>query len=133
MRNFIGFLALMWLIAVTVLLILPGKDLPELDLFGILTDKVIHASVYAGVVLLFSFYVLMGEERYRTMLIYVCLFAILHGIIMEFVQKYFAVNRAFDVLDMLADAIGCVIAFGISKKVFSKKISPCRNRGRNQN
>lgn len=40
---------------------------------------------------------------------------------MEFVQKYFTVNRAYDEVDMVFDAIGSLVAYGFSLKFFAKK------------
>ena len=52
------------------------------------------------------------------------LFAILwlvYGIAMEFVQQNFIPNRSFDVGDIIADGVGCVIGFLFSRKRYIKK------------
>ena len=47
--------------------------------------------------------------------------AVLYGIIMEFVQKYFVPGRSCDVKDMLADAAGCGVGLVYSISRYIKK------------
>lgn len=49
------------------------------------------------------------------------LLCLCYGIGMEFVQKYFIPNRSFDVTDMMADGIGCVIGIVLSARWYIKK------------
>lgn len=102
------------MIVVTVLLLLPATEIPEIDLFGYLTDKVIHAGVYGLVVLLFGW----PAPQYLTRTV---ILSIVHGIAMEFGQKYLTVNRSFDVWDMVADAAGCLLAMALVKGLKKNK------------
>jgi len=43
-----------------------------------------------------------------------------YGIAMELVQKYFVPYRSFDLIDILADGVGCFIGYLISVKRFVK-------------
>ena len=43
---------------------------------------------------------------------------VVYGIAMEIVQKYFIPFRSFDIGDIIADAIGCVVGYLISIKKF---------------
>lgn len=43
-----------------------------------------------------------------------------YGILMELVQKYFIPYRSFDIIDILADGVGCVMGYFISLKRFVK-------------
>ena len=64
----------------------------------------------------------------------IALLIIIYGILMEYAQKYWASDRAFDLIDILFDSIGSI--FGvlvINNRYTYKKIGPDRNRGRNQN
>jgi hypothetical protein len=40
---------------------------------------------------------------------------------MEFVQKYWVINRSFDEMDMVADAIGCFLALIVSYQWLKRK------------
>ena len=51
-----------------------------------------------------------GLKATKKLLIYLAIASALYGVAMEYVQKYFAIDRDFDYYDMLADAAGCVIA-----------------------
>jgi VanZ family protein len=39
-----------------------------------------------------------------------------YGVLMEFVQHFFVSNRSFDLGDIGADAVGCLIGFFLSRK-----------------
>jgi len=47
----------------------------------------------------------------RIFFLRITLIIISYGILMEFVQKFFASERSFDITDMIADAVGAIIAF----------------------
>jgi len=135
MKKAVMIAALLFFVAVNVLLVLPAEELPELSFLGFLTDKFQHAFVYGLMCLLFSgIFLVSGNYRRRTYVM-ISLLAVTHGVAMEFVQEFFTENRAFDVWDMVADAIGVVVSYMIVVGVIipRKKIGPCRNRGRNQN
>jgi VanZ family protein len=46
---------------------------------------------------------------------------IFYGIAMELVQKYFIPFRSFDLGDILADGIGCIVGFFYSIKKFKPR------------
>ncbi len=52
---------------------------------------------------------------------------------MEFVQKFFAVQRSFDIIDILFDTLGSLVGMVAIRQYMFKKIGPNENRGRNQN
>jgi len=126
--------ALFWLIFTTVLLCLPGSAFPKENWFDkIWLDKWIHVALFATLVFLWCQIVsgLPPDKRRRYWQI--AFYFFLYGIIMEFIRKFFIPNRSFDLGDIIADGVGCVVGgIRINKKVY-KKIDPCRNRGRNQN
>ena len=118
--------AIVWFCIIFILLVLPGRDLPKEDfLSGIYFDKWVHAGLFGGLVFLFSFPFKKTIPANRKFYISIVLFAILYGVIMEFVQKYFTVDRDFDVNDMIADAVGAIIGYFffrlIAKKVVKNK------------
>jgi VanZ family protein len=102
------YLIFSWLsiLIVTILLVLPNDSFPEVKGFVDL-DKVIHIIIFAG--LMFNFY--MWKPRYK---IHFLIGGIVYGILMEFIQEYWCVNRSFAVADMVADAIGAVLGLWIA-------------------
>jgi len=114
---------LLWVIAefvlVFVLLSLPGNDLNDHTswISKIMAlpyaDKVVHMGLFGSLALsLFFHFELLTDTRYKTtrakaIALIIC---ILYGIGMEYYQKYFVPSRGFEVLDMLADAMGALCA-----------------------
>ena len=76
-------------------------------------DKVIHVGLFGSLALsIFSHFeqyskISFQSIRTKALSLIVC---ILFGIGMEYYQKYFVPSRSFDVIDMLADAIGALLA-----------------------
>ena len=128
--------AIIWFITSTILLVLPGDDLPSNGIFGIQNfDKLVHLGMFSLLTILFAFpFAKAGiESKALTKKIFtIAIAVVIYGIVMEFVQEYWAINRAFDLSDMLFDSIGSVLG-GVAILIFGKKIGPDRNQGRNQN
>jgi hypothetical protein len=126
---------LLWVIAefvlVFILLSLPGNDLNDHTswISKIMAlpyaDKVVHMGLFGSLALsLFFHFEMLTNTRYKTtrakaLALIIC---ILYGIGMEYYQKYYVPTRGFDVLDMLADAIGALGALPLfqllGKKLF---------------
>ena len=122
-----------WTLLIFILLIIPQEDIPGDDIFSITDfDKLVHAVLFGVFVWLWAnWYRGRGKVQVRnTVTVIITITACIYGIAMEFFQKYFT-NRQFDDGDILADIIGALAG----ALIFSwfKKISPYRNRGRNQN
>jgi len=117
--------AIAWLALCTWLLVLPGSALPKNDWLGKLwLDKWIHLGLFAFMVFLWCWY-LSSSTRHRTKLrmlfTLIALLCLMYGIGMEFVQKYFVVNRSFDGGDIAADAAGCLSGWWYSGRRYIKK------------
>ncbi len=127
-----------WLIISTILLLLPGDDLPSTGFFGIENfDKIVHLGMFALLTFLFSLPFLKlysTKSGLKKASISIALLIIIYGILIEYAQKYWASDRAFDLIDIIFDSIGSIIGLLIiNSKIAYKKIGPDRNRGRNQN
>ncbi len=121
-------------------------------------DKIIHALIFA--VLVFMFCRPIQLKGFLTNLVTKIYFLIailgtVYGFVMELIQKWFIPGRAFEGLDILADAVGCFIGYFVAKTIvkrqkpptaddlqkqllgmmdkYVKKEGPDRNQGRNQN
>jgi len=44
-----------------------------------------------------------------------------YGIGMEFVQRYLVINRSFDMGDIVADSVGCLMGWWYSSRRYIKK------------
>jgi len=110
-------LAIGWSVVIFVLLALPGSALPKEQGFSIPNfDKLVHIGLFGGFVLLWSlYYSTTGRSQKKLLRIFFIIFliAVVYGIGMEFVQKYFIPGRDYDEADMVADMIGAGIAYGL--------------------
>jgi len=92
-------------------------------------DKLVHAFLF-GVLAWLILQALVNRKTITPkILIAVFLIVSLYGAAMEFYQDYFT-TREFESMDIAADTLGAALVLAWSRY---KKISPYRNRGRNQN
>jgi len=113
--------AFLWFILIFILLIIPGKNLPEVTFLDkIYFDKWVHITLFAVQVHL-SYTALKKIYPFSSpVFLNAALYAWLYGIAMEFVQKYWVPNRSFDITDIIADGVGCFIAYLIFRKKYKK-------------
>ena len=104
--------AIIWFVITTILLVLPGPDIPTVNFLDVIYfDKWVHAGLFGGLTLFFSYPFLKAKRATKKLLIYIAILSALYGVAMEYVQKYIAIDRDFDYYDMLADAAGCFISY----------------------
>lgn len=107
--------AFLWLIFTIVLLILPGSAFPEeTPLPELPIDKLIHIVLFF--LLVWFFCRGMGlknnnlsKTQKNGFLIFIA--ASLLGLLLEFVQKEYIPNRAFEIADVYADTAGAFFGF----------------------
>lgn len=92
-------------------------------------DKIMHMALFGSLAISIFFhfeiskYHALKSTRAKALALIVC---IVYGIALEYYQKYYAPSRGFEVLDMLADAVGAICAlplFELLKNRFSKYFS----------
>ena len=111
--------ALVWLIIMSVLFFLPGSALPkEHWLDAIHFDKWVHVGLFAVLVFLWRSSFNQEFKNYNWMLL---LSALLYGLAVEFIQKYWVPNRSFDLYDVLADSIGSVVGLFVWLRYIKNK------------
>ena len=104
---------------------LPGQDLPEIHwVEKINFDKIVHLGLFTVLVFIFSYpfkkFDYTNAKRSKWF-IYITLLSISYGIAIEFIQKYFVINRSCDIIDIAADIIGSFIGYAIVKWWFKNK------------
>ncbi len=106
--------SVVWFIITVVLMTLPGSTLPKSHFFDVIhMDKWVHIGMFSILVYL----VLLGINAFSAnssaaVLLLVPLAGVAYGTAMEFVQKYWVSNRSFDLWDIVADSVGCFLAYG---------------------
>ncbi len=117
-----------WFIIANILFFLPGEDLPEVTFLDkIFFDKWVHIGLFAGLVFLTAYPFIKEGICNKMLLIKIITFFVIYGVLVEFIQKYFASDRSFDYTDMIADACGCIAGSLFSMWVvrrFAKKNKP---------
>ncbi len=105
-------------VLIFILLSMPGSDIQGTSWISIIlhlpfADKIIHMGLFGSLALsLFSHLeqysnISFRSTRTKALSLILC---IVFGIGMEFYQKYFVPSRGFEVGDMLADAMGALLA-----------------------
>ena len=108
------FFPLCWTLFTVALLCMPGSMVPGTGIFGIPNlDKIVHVILFGSNVLFWGLHYREGGRsrlQLRPIFLITTVFAIVLGVMMEYVQLYFVPNRSFDVGDIMADAAGAVLA-----------------------
>ena len=116
--------AYLWAILTTFLCGTNGNNIPQFsfkDLFGI--DKLAHMLLFGTETFLIATATQKLNDDKNSFLIIFPAFLIgtVFGIIIEILQATLFTNRSFDYLDMLANTIGCNLAWLILIWKFNKK------------
>src|SRR4051794_9857636 len=100
--------ATVWLVTSIFLLAIPGNDLPHSRFFDIpFFDKFVHFGMFFLLTALFSypfFYLDTDESIVKVWFYRIAVYVIAYGILMEFVQKFLANGRSFDLADIVFDS-----------------------------
>lgn len=94
-----------WTISL-ILFSLPGSAFPSSGwMQWIHFDKIIHIGLFAGLFIAWAYPCIdKKNSNYRFLLIWTLL--VVYGILVEFMQDNWIVNRSFELMDWVADIIG---------------------------
>jgi VanZ family protein len=115
-----------WFFLVLILLVVPGSQFPKTDdwLDKIFFDKWVHTGLFAILAFLFMYPIVKSDIERRikiNIIIKIAIATIVWGLATEFIQKYFATRRSFDLLDWASDSIGAIIALYFCHTKYLKK------------
>jgi VanZ family protein len=116
---------IIWFIISTILLVIPGNDIPRGGFFNLTYfDKMVHFIMFFLLTFFFSFpFTTSAQPRqaikhwFQSIAVYV----LAYGIMMEFIQKYWVQGRSFDFSDIIYDALGSLGGMVASLQFFLKK------------
>ena len=114
-------LAVIWFLFITVLLCTPGTKFPKITWQDkIWFDKWVHVFLFMILVILWSkaYSHKNIQSGSRKVFLKIMVIGCLYGIAMELVQKYFIPFRSFDLMDIIADGIGCIAGYFFAMKIF---------------
>jgi VanZ family protein len=104
--------AVIWFIIANILFLMPGPDVPSVPfLEKIYFDKWVHAGIFFWLVVLTAYPFMKVGRATKKLLIKISIAFVFYGVLIEFLQKYVAFERDYDVNDMIADAVGCALGF----------------------
>lgn len=129
--------AIAWFLLSLVLLCLPGSTLPTYPWLALIhADKWVHIFLFGTLCFLFGRPLrnsAVPTAEINRWLLMISVAGVFYGTAMEFVQEYWVPNRSFELADIGADSVGCVVGYFAARWWVLKKIGPDRNRDRNQN
>ena len=97
---------ILYLSVIAGLSLMPSDDVPQLEMFQGF-DKVVHGSMYFGLTILAGW--TLHAENKRIRIVYVVLFSVLWGLLMEISQLEMMLGRAFEWKDELANSTGSLL------------------------
>lgn len=111
-----------WFFVVGILTLMPASDVPQVSWMDNIPnfDKLVHAGLFGGLAFLFALPLLKSgftEKQKINYSIKISLAAIVWGITIEFLQKFYVPSRDFDLLDWAADSVGVIIAFWLIVRI----------------
>ncbi|HWS00077.1 MAG TPA: VanZ family protein [Prolixibacteraceae bacterium] len=117
--------SLIYLGIVAMLSMMPSDEVPEWELFSGF-DKLVHGCMYFGFTIL-ACWTFHAEEK-RKWIIYIVLFAISWGMLMEFTQLKMMAGRDFEWMDELSNSIGALTGAGLYAWIASAFRSRAQNK-----
>jgi len=111
--------ATIWIILILFVCTLPGNDIPTNSfLEKIHFDKFVHFGLFGGIVLFLSLGIYWQKKHISPVTLLLLVFvAAGYGLVIEFIQKYWAINRSFDMYDVVADTLGAIAGVWVFKLV----------------
>jgi VanZ family protein len=109
--------ALLWTITISILTLLPGKDLPKVDIVNF--DKVAHLGVFFALNLLYLRWLAITNTN-KKRLISITLGCIVYGGIIEILQGSLYTDRYADIYDFIFNALGCLFALPVFYRLPAK-------------
>ena len=118
LRRYAPYLAALWALTILVVSVIPGEDLPSLSIWE--PDKVMHAFVYGVLTALIYIAHSQNAVFIKKLIFQAILLCILYGFFIELIQLVLP-TRKFDILDALANTVGCFIAGAIILLISGKR------------
>jgi VanZ family protein len=116
-----------WFFLTAVAISIPGYDLPKVGPWfeQISFDKLIHTFLFGTLAVLFMYPVAISTVTIKektNWFIKAAAATVVWGFTTEIIQKYIIPKRSYDTVDLLADALGAVIAYFFFKMRFGKTV-----------
>jgi VanZ family protein len=101
-------LASLWTIFVAYMCLANFKSLPKIGMNN--PDKYVHVTFHFVFTVLWFFYLKVKNKNIVSSLVKVVIASVIYGGIIEIVQGLFTTTRQADIVDILANTIGAILA-----------------------
>ncbi len=101
-------LASLWTIFVAYMCLANFKSLPKIGISY--PDKYVHVTFHFVFTILWSFYLQVKNTNRMSSLVKVVIASVIYGGIIEIAQGLFTTTRQADIVDVLANTIGAILA-----------------------
>lgn len=112
--------AIVLIILIGFVSLMPSNELPKTGFNHL--DKIVHLTMY----FVLSSFMVLGFANLNHKNLFVkaipILLSFFCSFLIEFLQEFATSSRFFEIFDILANGIGCLIAFVVMKKQFFNKI-----------
>jgi VanZ family protein len=109
--------ALLWTIIISILTLLPGKDLPKVDIVNF--DKIAHLGVFFALNLLYLRW-LAKSNHHISRILSITMICIAYGGIIEILQGALYTDRYADIYDFIFNTLGCILAWPLFYRLPAK-------------
>lgn len=104
-------LAIFWTSIILILCLIDSNELPSLSLKINFFDKIVHFIFHFVYTILWIFYINLPLKNIsKTQVIKVIVSSIVLGILIEFLQGSYTTTRKADIIDVLANSTGAILA-----------------------
>jgi len=111
-----------WLLILSILSLIPGENLPEIEFNLFELDKLIHFIFYFILVILMNIgFRLKKSEPFYKSIVWIVVVGIFTGWSIEYLQGDFITNRFFDYSDIIANSLGTIVGMLIYVKYLMNK------------
>ena len=102
--------ALLWTLIITILTLLPGKDLPKVDIVNF--DKVAHLGVFFALNVFYLRWLCKFIQKFNRILS-ITIVCIAYGGLIEILQGTIYTDRYSDIFDFIFNTLGCLLALPV--------------------
>ena len=98
---------ILYSVFITILFLLPTKEIPKLFDTFIPIDKLVHVFIFLVLIFLWLLYVnsVLNDTK-PIVLLFILIASLFYGILIEVIQELYVSSRGAEVLDVIADLLG---------------------------
>lgn len=100
-------ISIIYSVFITIIFLIPTKEMPKLSHFLIPIDKIIHVFIFLALTFLWLSYInsLLNNTK-PIVLFFILVVCLLYGILIEVIQEFYLSSREAEFFDIIADLLG---------------------------